>query len=276
MQSRWVVIILGSLFALTSSSRSVHAQAQLRGMLTTGMGDIAAIKQKAEAGDAKAQVSLADSLIANFHAVDALTWYRKAAEQGNSEGACQVGRILLFGAPGIPKEQAIKPNPPEGIQWTFRAATNLHPHACWDMSKALQRGLGVSTNLVEAYAWLELFSKSSSGWSVGKVELNQLALKLDSPSIRRGQELADQFRHGNFSPPVTRTIPDGDQALRLSSISWGKTPLAIISGKTLAEGESANLKTKTGTQSIKCLKIEMDSVLVSLEGESAPRWLRLR
>jgi TPR repeat protein len=205
-----------------------------------------------------------------------LPWYRKAAEQGNSEGAYQVGRILLFGAPGIPKEQAIKPNPPEGIEWTFRAATNFHPHACWDMSKALQRGLGVSTNLVEAYAWLELFAKNGAGSIVGKVELNQLALKLDSPSIRRGQELADQFRHGNFSLPVTRTIQDGDQALRLSSISWGKTPLAIMGGKTLAEGESANIKTKTGTQSIKCLKIEKDSAHVSVEGESTPRRLRLK
>ncbi len=274
MQRRCAVILVGSVLATIVLSNQANAQAQLRGMLTVGMGDIAAIKQNAEAGDAKAQVALADSLIGNFHSADALPWYRKAAEQGNSEGAYQVGRILLYGSPGIPKEQAISPNPAQGILWTFRAATNGHGEACRDMAKAYQNGWGVSADLVHAYAWFKIASESPSS-VVAKVELNQLALKLDSNAIGQGSDLADAFRRGNWeSPSVVVSSVSSD--FKLSGIILGQTPLAIISGKTLAVGGSAKLRIKTGTVAIKCLKIENDSVVVAVEGEAAPRVLRLK
>jgi hypothetical protein len=88
-----------------------HAQDPLRGTLTMGLGDIAAIKQKAEAGDGAAQVALADSLASRFHATEALDWYRKAAAQGNVEGRYHVGDMLLFGASGIPDSFTVRPNP---------------------------------------------------------------------------------------------------------------------------------------------------------------------
>jgi len=57
----------------------------------------------------------------------------------------------------------------------------------------------------------------------------------------------------------------------------GKTSLAIISGKTLAEGESGNVIIKgQGSVAIKCLKIEKDSVTISVEGESAPRKIAVK
>jgi hypothetical protein len=39
--SRWAAIMVGSIFAISIPPESVRAQAQVRGMLTTGMGDIA-------------------------------------------------------------------------------------------------------------------------------------------------------------------------------------------------------------------------------------------
>ena len=75
---------------------------------------------------------------------------------------------------------------------TFFAATNFHPNACWDMATALQHGIGLSTNLIEAYAWLQLFADSSTGWAVGRVQLNELALKLDTQSLAKAQKLARQ------------------------------------------------------------------------------------
>jgi len=59
------------------------AQDGLRGSFIMGMGDVTAIKQKAEAGDAAAQVALGDVLASRFHASEGLEWYRKAAAQGN-------------------------------------------------------------------------------------------------------------------------------------------------------------------------------------------------
>jgi hypothetical protein len=52
--------------------------------------------------------------------------------------------------------------------------------------------------------------------------------------------------------------------------------LAVINGKTLSEGESASVSVKPGTLAIKCLKIEKDSVLISVEGEDTRRLLHLR
>lgn len=253
----------------------VQAQDALRSTLTVGFGDVVKIKQKAEAGDAKAQVTLADSLASHFRATVALAWYCKAAAQGNVEGEYRVGEMLLFGAPGIPSELKVEPNPTEGIRWTFMAATNFHPKACRNMAKALQQGLGTSTNPVEAYAWLKVYSETSVGSIVGRVEMNELALKLDTTALQQGQDLAEQFKAGRWRPPVRRAVPEDEPRLKLKGITFGRIPLAMISGKTLAAGESARISAKQGTLNVTCLKIEKDSVLVAVDGEDTPRLLRL-
>jgi hypothetical protein len=253
------------------------AQNGLSGTLTMGMGDVAAIKQKAEAGDAAAQVALGGALASSFHASEALSWYRKAAAQGNVEGEYHVGDMLLFGASGIPRTLAVQPNQTEGIRWTFMAATNFHAYACWNMGKALRQGLGVSTNLVAAYAWLSLFANTIPGSIVGRSQVNDLALQLDTGALKQAQSLAAQFKAGNWQAPLTRAIPEGDPRLKLGGITFGgTTPLAVVNGKTLSEGESATVSVKPGTLRINCLKIEKESVLITVEGEDAPRLLRLR
>ena len=253
------------------------AQDPLRGTLTMGMGDVAVIKQKAEAGDAAAQVSLGDALASRFHPSEALDWYRKAAAQSNVEGEYHVGDMLLFGAQGIPGNFSVRPDQTQGIRWTFMAATNFHAYACWNMARALRQGLGASTNLVAAYAWFSLFANTTPGSIVGRVQMNDLALQLDTRSIQQAQSLAAQFKAGNWQAPVPRAIPEGDTRLKLGGITFGgKTPLAVINGKTLSEGESATLSAKPGTLTIKCLKIEKESVLIAVDGEDTPRLLHLR
>jgi hypothetical protein len=253
------------------------AQDNLRGVVTMGFGDVAAIKQRAEAGDAKARVDLGSLLVQNFKPAEALQWYRKAAEQGNTEAAYQVGHLLLFGAVGIPNDQTVKASPAEALSWTFRAATNHHANACWDMSKALQRGLGATTNLVETYAWLQLFAETPEGSIVGRVELNTLALKLDTAAIQRAQSLVAQFKAGNWQRPAALATPESLTQLKLNGLTIGaKLSLAVINGKTVAEGESVQILFKPHPVLLKCLKIQEDSVQVAVEGEPAPRWLHLK
>jgi hypothetical protein len=50
----------------------------------------------------------------------------------------------------------------------------------------------------------------------------------------------------------------------------------VINGKTFSEAESATVSTKDGTLTVKCLKIEKDSVHIAVEGEGASRLLRLK
>jgi hypothetical protein len=241
-----------------------------------GLEDVAQIKQRAQAGDA-AQVALGDCLASSFHASEALRWYKKAAAQGNLEGEFHLGQMLLFGAPGIPANLSVQPDPTEGIRWTFVAATNYHPYACWNMGKALSQGLGVSTNLIAAYAWLRLFSETTPGSIVGRVQMNELALKLDVSSLQEAQKLAGEFKAGRWQAPIIRSIPEGDPRLKLNGITFGgKIPLAVINGKTLSEGETAKIAIKPATMNIKCLKIDKDAVTIAVEGEDIPRRIQFQ
>ncbi len=253
----------------------VPAQNPLNEALKMDYSDIAATKQKAEAGDPQAQVSLADTLAFNFKSADAMNWYRKAANQGLVEAKSRLGEMLLFGRVGIPYKQSVLPNPTECIRWTFEAATNLNAKACLNMSKALENGIGVSTNLVAAYAWLQLYSDSDA--ILGRILLNQLALKLDTQSIREAQTMAAEFKSGHWPAISPRRIPEGDPRLKLEGIMFGsKVALATINGKTLAEGESVNIFLKKDTLKIKCVQIKQDSVLILIDGEDQPRWLHLK
>jgi type II secretory pathway component PulC len=144
------------------------------------------------------------------------------------------------------------------------------------MSQALQQGIGTSNDLVAAYAWLKLFSETSTGSIIGRVQMNNLALKMETVDLERAQSLFARFKAGNWQPPVMRTISAGDSGLKLSGITIGaKISLAVINGETLSEGESTTIRLPAGTLKAKCLKIEKDSVLISIEGEDQPRILRL-
>lgn len=251
------------------------AQDPFTGALKMGFTDVAATKQRAEAGDALAQLSLGDTYLTNLKPSEALSWYRKASEQGLVEAKSRLGEILLFGGFGIPSTANVKPNPAEGIRWTFDAATNRNTKAYLNMSKAFQNGIGVSTNLIQAYAWLQLYAES--GNILGQTWLNQLALKMDTKSIQEARAMTAQFKSGHWPVLLVRKLPEGDSRLKLGGIMvGGKTPLAIINGKTLTEGETTIISLKEGSLTIKCVQIKQDAVLVAIEGENEPRWLHLK
>lgn len=272
IRSKWVAGL-----ATVMLSMSLGAQDPVKSALTMGFGDIAAIKQRAEMGDPAAQVALGDSLGSHFRPSEALEWYRRAAARGNVGAQYRLGGVLLFGATGIPSELSIKPNPTEGLRWTFMAATNLHGQACLNMARALREGVGTSIDLVAAYAWLKVASETGSGSFAGRFQMNELALKMDTPSLQQAQMLAAQFKAGNWRAPVVRAIPEGDPRLKVNGITLGaKYRLAVINGRTLSEGESATVSVKPGTLVVKCLKIEKDSVLIAVEGEDQPRLLRMK
>lgn len=184
---------------------------------------------------------------------------------------------MLFGAVGIPKELTVEANPAEGIRWTFIAATNLQPYACWNMAKALKRGLGTSTNLIEAYAWLRVFADTPPGSVVGRVEANELVLKLDIDSLQEARTLAAQFKARNWRQPVVRVIPEDDPRLKVQGIIFGtKYQSAVINGKSVGEGEYVQIPLNPRTLLVKCLKIKKNSVLVTVDGEDVPRLLKLK
>jgi len=253
----------------------VLAQTPVTDILVLGLGDVAALKQNAEAGNAEAQVKLGNALSFNFRQKEALDWYRKAAAQGNIDAQYHVGQMLLFGAYGA-STNMVQPNQAEGLRWTFMAATNLNPGACHNMIKASGQGLGTNPDPVAAYAWLILFSETPTSALLGRAEMNELALRMSTGDIQRAQSLAAEWKAGHWQPPVIRVTPEGDSRLKLNGIAFGTTTsLAVINGKSLQEGQSAKIILNPRILNVRCLKIRKDSVLISIDGEDQPRVLRL-
>ena len=256
-------------------SAAAPAPTGWRRFLPTVSGNVAIAKERAERGDAKAQVELADNLVANQLAAEAVVWYRKAAEQGNVEAKFRLGDILINGATSTPDpDQRVAPKPLEGVRWTFEAATNFHSGACRNMSYVLENGLGVGANIVESYAWLDVFARSNS--ASAHVDMDRLALRMSLQQIRESHVLAAQFLSRQWPQHVTRRFSEADLALKLNGITVGPVSLAIINGQTLEEGDSVTLPARDGTARVNCVKITQDSVMIAVEGEGEPRLLHLR
>jgi TPR repeat protein len=262
------------IYLLVATSITAFAQnPNMRNVFVEGFGDLGTIKIKAEQGDVAAQVKLADAYLSNFKSSDALEWYKAAAPK-SLEAQYQCGNLLLFGWIGIPQDKKVNPNPTEGLKWTYSAAVNGHKGAWRNMAKALQSGVGCSTNLVEAYAWLSLLA--DTGDIVGRVEMNNLALKLSSEEIIQGKSIEQDMKLGRWPQLKTQKNSKSDLGLKLNGlIPTGASPAATINGKIIAVGETASIKIKKEIINIKCLKINSDSVLILVEGEDEPRLLKM-
>jgi hypothetical protein len=248
-----------------------------RKLLPTVSGNLAITKERAERGDAKSQVELADIFSEHRLSAQAIEWYRKAAEQGSLRAKYRLGELLLFGVnDGGEAQERVMPNPAEGIRWTFEAATNYHSEACHNMARALEAGLGVAPNLVESYAWLEVYARSNS--SNAKVEMDRLALRMNLTDIREAHTVAVVFMKGRWPELATRktVVSTVDPGIKLNGITVGPVSMAIINGRTFEQGDSGEIKAKDGPTVINCVKIAPNSVEIAIQGESETRTLTLR
>lgn len=249
--------------------------AELRGMFTQGLDDLGAIKIKAERGDAVAQVKLANAYLSQNQPANAAVWYEAAAKQNSTEGEYELGNLLLYGRLGIPRDQSVIAKPTEGLKWTYLASTNGCQEAWYNMARANQNGIGCATNPVEAYAWFALLA--DKGDVVGRVQMNNLALKFSSEEIIRGKSLEAEMEKGHWpqlelAQSVAHSVP-----LILRGISGPENNrLAIINDVTLAENDTTAFKANGQIVKVTCLKISDDGVLIKVEGEDKPRFLRLQ
>jgi hypothetical protein len=295
-QIRFPLLLAASTFLLACAA---FAQDPLVNVFKSVYTDVAETKRKAEAGDPAAQLSLADTLAGQNRPADALPWYHKAAAQGSIVAVYRVGKILLSGAYGIPSEKSVKADPATGIQLIFIAATNRYTAAYHDMHTAYRDGIGVAKDIVQAYAWLQLDADTSGGFltaSMRQAELNRLALDLDTSASQAGKRLAALYKAGRWPaltvlPPapvpaaasklvpstpaaiLTTPSPRPDPGLKLNGLVFGTTRIASINNKTLAEGETVTIPLRPKPVTLKCIKIETNSVVVILEGEETPRRL---
>jgi TPR repeat protein len=120
---------------------------------TPADNSLAAVTAKAQAGDAKAQSSLAAmyyhgrGVTQDYKA--AFDWYSKAAEQGYADAQYNLAVAYLNG-------QGVKRNYVKAAEWSTKAAEQGHIDAQYNLAGAYLGGQGVAQNEVQAYIWFSI------------------------------------------------------------------------------------------------------------------------
>ena len=112
--------------------------------------DVAAVRAKAEAGDAQAQRDLG-RMCARGQGVpesyaEAAKWYRKAADQGNAEAEAALGELHEAGQ-GVARDEK------EAAKWYRRAAEQGLAAAQYNLAAMYVIGRGVPQSNAEALKW---------------------------------------------------------------------------------------------------------------------------
>jgi TonB family protein len=79
---------------------------------------------------------------------NAISWYRKAADQGNAEAQAELGWLYKNGR-GVKQDYA------EAMAWYRKAATQANPNAEGSIGWFYQQGLGVTQDYAEAMSWYQ-------------------------------------------------------------------------------------------------------------------------
>ena len=133
------------LLVLTGAANQVLGQAS-----EADRQDFAAIKARADKGDAEAQLGVAARYASGNgvkrNPAKAADYTRKAAEQGLPRAQCLLGLLYANG-------DGVKPDKAEAARWLHRAAIQGLAEAQFDMGMCYAKGDGVGENAVEAVGW---------------------------------------------------------------------------------------------------------------------------
>jgi TPR repeat protein len=119
--------------------------------------------------------------------VEAVKWFRKSAEQGNTDAQAKLGWCYLNGV-GIPKDDA------EAVRWLRGAADKGNNDAKHNLGKCYLNGAGVPKDHIEAYALFNIagVQDESARASRDKVAESMSAEQI-SAAQKRSKELMSDF-----------------------------------------------------------------------------------
>ena len=143
--------------------------------------------ERAEAGDADAQLNLGymydhgDGVPEND--VEAVKWYRLAADQGDADAQSNLGVMYGIGE-GVPKDDV------EAVKWFRLAADQGHATAQTNLGYAYFFGNGVPKDDVESYARFNVAGALGSDVEKSKSNLTARMTKEDiSAAQKRSKEI---------------------------------------------------------------------------------------
>lgn len=177
--------------------------------------DLAALKQKAENGDAAAAMKLGEAYefghgvkADKFQAAD---WYSRAAEAGNAEAQNVIGVKLRTG-------DGTRKDPSEAVNWFRKAAKQGNAGAMFNLGTMYYNGEGVLVSDQQALAWFIAAKEFGSKEAPEAVErsLQDLNAGLQKAAISRATEMLIQGTEVPAKPDaalpwLNRLVDAGDR-----------------------------------------------------------------
>jgi uncharacterized protein len=153
-----IIVLIGIVFCVVAGVAIVRLQRPAASRVQPDKPsapplDIAALKAKAEGGDAAAETKLGDCYAqGNGVAQDmkeAVKWFRKAANQNYPAALALLGEMTQAG-------QGVKADPAAAAQLYKQAAEKGSVAGQYDLAYLYEQGIGVGKNQVEAAKWYQL------------------------------------------------------------------------------------------------------------------------
>ncbi|HOX55366.1 MAG TPA: PEGA domain-containing protein [Candidatus Paceibacterota bacterium] len=201
----------------------------------------AAIKAKADKGDAEAQLSVASFYARGIGVTKdpgkSTKWLRKAAEQGLARAQRLLGWNLANGV-------GVKMNRVEAAQWLRRAAEQGLAEAQFDLGTCYANGDGVERNAAEAAAWYR--QAANQALPDAEAELGNCYLEGNGvpKDIPEGVKLVRKAAERGFGPAqntlgLCYARGNGVTKDHVEAYKWFN--LAVAKGGALADDAKVNL-----------------------------------
>jgi TPR repeat protein len=146
-------------------------------------------RKAAEQNDPQAQHNLgycyAHGLGVTQDFVEAVKCFRKAAEQNDAQAQCSLGTRYGKGQ-GVAKDEV------EAVRWFRRAAEQNLAEAQYNLGARYAMGLGVTLDYAEAYKWLLL--SGAQGDQVAKRDTARVEHQLTRQQLAEAQRRANDFK----------------------------------------------------------------------------------
>jgi TPR repeat protein len=151
--------------------------------------DLEKLIQQASQGGAEAQFKLGWMYLAGRGVpqdnVEAVRWYRLAADQGYANAQFNLGNMYRNGE-GVPQDDV------EAVRWYRLAADQGDAYAQFNLGVAYAKGEGIPQDDVQAHMWFNL--AAAQGNENGKKGRDLVAGKMSPQQIERAQKLARNWK----------------------------------------------------------------------------------
>lgn len=150
--------------------------------------DLAALRKKAEDGDATAQFNLgmkyAEGQGVDKDAAEAIRWYRRAAEQNHAESQFNLGWMHANG-------EGVEQDATEAVRWYRKAAEQDHAQGQLNLGWMYANGQGVEKDYVTAYCYYALAARTDPSAARNRDSLKR---KMSPRQIAEAQRLVREWK----------------------------------------------------------------------------------